>query len=195
MLTGKEHFYSEWLEMVRSVVKDGPILDLGTPRPFQKEMAVVRDVSASPVFCADYVPSPDVDLLADAHELPFADGSIGGLLCSHVLEHVRDPYSVVQEVRRIMKPGGLAYFTVLDFWPYHANPGVYPDYHRFKPDAIDLLFSDWRSVRTLRGGGVAQIITTYLPNRIRPLGQWVANRFDKRYPTTMTPIVYVLAEA
>ncbi|MEA2900188.1 MAG: hypothetical protein QOH36_75 [Actinomycetota bacterium] len=195
MLSGKEYFYAEWLELVTAVVQQGPVLDLGTPRPFQKEMAPLRTRSATPVFCADYVPSPGVDLVADAHALPFAAGSVGGVLCSHVLEHVRDPRHVVSEVHRVLKPGGLAYFTLLDFWPYHAKPGVYADYHRFKRDAVELLFEGWTAVRTLQGGGVGHIVLNYVPRIARRPGRLLANLVDRRVRSTMTPLLYVAAQA
>lgn len=195
MLDTREHFYHRWLKMVTDVVRDPPVMDLGTPAPFQKEMAALESVSARPVFCADYVPSPGVDLLADGHHLPLADGSLGAVLCSHVLEHVRDPRRVVDEVHRVLRPGGRAYFTLLDFWPYHAKPGVYPDYHRFKADAVDLLFGDWAGTEVLAGGGPVQILLNYLPEKARRPGQWLANRIDPRLQTTMTPVLYVVAQA
>lgn len=188
MLTGKEYFYGEWLDLVTSVVQRGPVLDLGTPQPFQKEMAALRAVSAGPVFCADYVISSGVDMVADAHALPVATGSVGAVLCSHVLEHVRDPRQVVSEVHRVLQPGGMAYFTLLDFWPYHAKPGVYADYHRFKPDAVTLLFEGWTAVRTLQGGGVGHIVLNYAPRLARRPAQRVANLLDRRVETTMTPL-------
>lgn len=42
-----------------------------------------------------------VNLLADAHFLPFRDKSIGNILCKSVLEHVGSPVKVVLEMRRI----------------------------------------------------------------------------------------------
>ncbi len=51
--------------------------------------------------------APDVDLLADVARLPFADGSIDGIVTRHTLEHVDDMLTVVEECWRVLRPGGL----------------------------------------------------------------------------------------
>jgi 2-polyprenyl-6-hydroxyphenyl methylase/3-demethylubiquinone-9 3-methyltransferase len=48
--------------------------------------------------------------------LPFADSSLDIAWCSEVLEHLFSPLYVMQQVRRILRPGGLFLVTV----PYHG---------------------------------------------------------------------------
>lgn len=48
---------------------------------------------------------------ADACKLPFKDSSFDCILCSEVLEHLKDPESCVSECRRILKGGGIATFA------------------------------------------------------------------------------------
>jgi len=43
---------------------------------------------------------------ADAGALPFADGSFDLVICSWVLEHLRNPEAVFAEVARVLRPGG-----------------------------------------------------------------------------------------
>ena len=38
--------------------------------------------------------------------LPFADGSLGGVLAILVIQHLPDPASFVTEIRRCLRPGG-----------------------------------------------------------------------------------------
>jgi SAM-dependent methyltransferase len=44
----------------------------------------------------------------DLTALPFADGSFDMVLCSHVLEHVADDGRAMTEVRRVLRPEGMA---------------------------------------------------------------------------------------
>jgi SAM-dependent methyltransferase len=48
-------------------------------------------------------------LICDAHDLPFADASIDGVVVQAVLEHVLDPYRCVQEIHRVLKPDAPVY--------------------------------------------------------------------------------------
>ena len=56
--------------------------------------------------------SEQIWMLGDGARLPFRDGSFDGLVCSEVLEHVLDDASVVREIARVLKPGGVAALTV-----------------------------------------------------------------------------------
>jgi SAM-dependent methyltransferase len=44
--------------------------------------------------------------LADARDLPFADGYFDGCRIERVLQHVPDPAAVLREVHRVLRPGG-----------------------------------------------------------------------------------------
>jgi SAM-dependent methyltransferase len=71
---------------------------------------------------------PNVDIVADAHELPFADNSLDAVFCEAVLEHVADPAKVVSEIFRCLKPGGLAYSAVPFLQAYHGYPHHYQNF-------------------------------------------------------------------
>lgn len=57
----------------------------------------------------DVVLDARTQILADAHDLPFADGTFDAVLCQGMLSCVADPERVVAEVHRVMAPGGLVY--------------------------------------------------------------------------------------
>lgn len=50
--------------------------------------------------------SPLADVKADICNLPFESNSFDVILCNHVLEHIPDDTKAIQELFRILKPGG-----------------------------------------------------------------------------------------
>jgi len=56
--------------------------------------------------------SPIADVKADICNLPFRDNSYDIILCNHVLEHIPDDKKAMQELFRIMKPGGYGIFQI-----------------------------------------------------------------------------------
>lgn len=54
----------------------------------------------------------DVDHRVDLQSLPFPDGSFDFVFASHVLEHVPDDRRALGELRRILRPGGVAVLPV-----------------------------------------------------------------------------------
>ena len=56
--------------------------------------------------------SPLADVKADICDLPFQDNSFDFILCNHVLEHIPDDTKAMQEILRILKPGGTAILQI-----------------------------------------------------------------------------------
>jgi SAM-dependent methyltransferase len=55
---------------------------------------------------------PGVDHDVDLENLPFEDRAYDFLFASHVLEHVRDDERALAEIRRVLRPGGIAVLPV-----------------------------------------------------------------------------------
>ena len=71
--------------------------------------------------------SPIADVKADICDLPFEDNSYDVILCNHVLEHIPDDTKAMQELYRVMKPGGFGIFQI----PQDLNRNV-----SFEDDSI-----------------------------------------------------------
>jgi len=69
-----------------------------------------------------------VDLVATAYRLPFAEGSIAGLHCEAVLEHLEHPEQAVVEMMRVLAPGGVVFAATPFLQPYHAYPDHYQNF-------------------------------------------------------------------
>jgi SAM-dependent methyltransferase len=61
--------------------------------------------------------SPIADVKADISDLPFPDNEFDFIICNHVLEHIPDDTKAMQEIYRVLAPGGTAILQV----PYKAD--------------------------------------------------------------------------
>jgi SAM-dependent methyltransferase len=55
-------------------------------------------------------------LCADGYHLPFGDRLFDAILLVAVLEHTREPWRLLAEARRVLKPGGRAVIVVPNDW-------------------------------------------------------------------------------
>jgi SAM-dependent methyltransferase len=69
-----------------------------------------------------------LDARGDAHALPFVDGAFDVVLCTEVLEHLVEPQRAIDEMHRVLKPGGQLLLTTRFLFPIHDAPH---DYFRF----------------------------------------------------------------
>jgi Methyltransferase domain len=56
--------------------------------------------------------SPLADVKADICNLPFQDNEYDIIFCNHVLEHIPDDTKAMQELFRVLKPGGMAILQI-----------------------------------------------------------------------------------
>jgi SAM-dependent methyltransferase len=78
-----------------------------------------------------------VDLFASAYEIPVDDGSFDSAICTSVLEHLEDPERALRECLRILRPDGVAIYSVPFIWHLHEEPR---DFYRFSKHGLIYLF-------------------------------------------------------
>ena len=111
-------FWELWQEWMEPVQSDSPmIVDLGTgPGMFLNAIKqLYPQARATGIEIAEYMLDASVELSegceiieADLHNphLPFADGSVDAVFASVVIHEMDQPVKALQEVHRILKPGG-----------------------------------------------------------------------------------------
>ncbi|MFQ5778412.1 MAG: class I SAM-dependent methyltransferase [Terriglobia bacterium] len=81
----------------------------------------------------DFQLGPGVNLVTDVVALPFADNSLGAVICADTLEHVKEFWRAPAEVHRVLRPGGWFLLVTVMQFRIHDFPA---DYYRFTPAAI-----------------------------------------------------------
>jgi SAM-dependent methyltransferase len=61
------------------------------------------------VVYSDVALAPDTHVIADAHDIPFANATFEAVFAVAVLEHVADPFRCVAEIQRVLVPRGFVY--------------------------------------------------------------------------------------
>ena len=97
----------------------------------------------------DLVAIAGVDVAADAERLPFASNVFARVECDAVLEHVRNPARAMEEIRRVVAPGGYVHLVTPFCHPFHEYPA---DFRRFTLDGLkelagplELVAEGWRT--------------------------------------------------
>ena len=80
---------------------DGRILDIGGGT------AHIKDFRPD-IISTDILSFPGIDVVADAHRLPFPDEFFTGVVMLDVLHHLERPIEFLREASRVLKPGGRA---------------------------------------------------------------------------------------
>lgn len=125
-------FHPQWLMPARKLESEllncqGWILDIGSAsRWLEAEVSErARYVALDYPMTALGLYGTRPDVFGDASVLPFADASIDAVACFEVMEHVRHPERVLDEIARVLKPGGSAYFSMPFLYPVHDAPHDY----------------------------------------------------------------------
>lgn len=113
------------------------ILDIGS-KDARGCYAFGSPPEGSTVLCADIAAGPGVDIVCDAHDMRenLADNTIDCVVTISTLEHVKKPWIVVDEIYRVLKPGGMLYVNTPWVFPFHADPN---DHYRFSHRGLEIL--------------------------------------------------------
>ena len=72
-----------------------------------------------------------VRIIGDAQALGIRDASFPALLCTEVLEHLPEPQRAVDEMYRVLEPGGTLLLTTRFLFPIHDAPHDYFRYTKY----------------------------------------------------------------
>lgn len=149
------------------------------------------------------------DLIGTAYNIPASDNYFDCALCTAVLEHLEEPESAIKECSRVLKPGGIAIYSVPFIWHIHEEPR---DFFRYTIYGLEYLFKksgfEIIEIKPLSGFVVTffQLHLYYLSGKlnrglikatrlfeayvylINRLGLWL-NKFDRSHSWTYAYVV------
>jgi SAM-dependent methyltransferase len=91
--------YAEYHRRLESACPPGPLLDIGGGSAHFKSYR-------ESVTSLDILPFPGIDVVADAHHMPFPDGEFAGIVMLDVLHHLQRPLDFLREAARVLQLGG-----------------------------------------------------------------------------------------
>src|SRR3954466_12832069 len=79
----------------------------------------------------DIKPGIGVQIIGDAQALGIRDASVEVVLCTEVLEHLPEPQRAIDEMFRVLEPGGTLLLTTRFLFPIHDAPHDYFRYTKY----------------------------------------------------------------
>lgn len=96
----------------------------------------------------DIIDGPSVDVVADLniYPMPFEDNSADIVRSSHCFEHLDNTVALMEDIHRILKPGGLLEFTV----PHVSNIEFFRDPTHKRPFTLGTMDYFVREIETVK---------------------------------------------
>ena len=110
--------YDPWVHrtILQSMTDDQVVLEIGSGNMTLDDPSIIR---------LDVTLTPFVDIVADAHALPFLPGTFDYIFSLAVFEHLRDPFEASQSIFETLKDGGYIYHECNFVFSYHGYPHHY----------------------------------------------------------------------
>ena len=123
-----QKIYDEWYQLIVAYLPPGSarVLELGSGAGFLRDY--IPDLVTS-----DFLRIPDISLVLDAHEMPFADDRLGAIVMTDVLHHLSSPRLFFNEATRCVERGGR--IIMVEPWVTAWSTIVYSKLHHEPFDA------------------------------------------------------------
>ena len=125
------------------------------------ELARVRELFAAMRAAGEVPDGAEADVKeGDALALPFADAEFDRVIAAEVLEHIPADIQAIQELARVLRPGGTLAVSVPRWLPEVVCWKLSEDYHDV-PGGHIRIYTDEELVAKIRGAGLAHVGTGY----------------------------------
>ena len=144
---------------------DGPVLHIGSRSQVIDQKVEGRftwreALQGRELIGADLEAGENVDVVLDitwdADRITQAVGArqFRSVICSHLLEHVRNPFDAAENIASLLEPGGQVFVQVPWVQGFHDFPD---DYWRISFSALKVLFDGFETVDAFYSGGSSDV--------------------------------------
>lgn len=142
--TLKEHWYFVLQDLENEIIKykqlmTGRVLDFGCGQKPYEQLFNASQYIGLEYDCEISRMGNKADAFYDGKTFPFEDNSFDNAISTQVLEHVPNPYECMNEVARVLKPGGYLMLSVPFLQEQHGAPY---DFQRFTEFGIRTMFEN-----------------------------------------------------
>lgn len=155
--------YAKWDHNLK-----GKILEIGGGKN-------VRYCKNSTTLNLDSTINPDI--LASGYNLPFADNAFDTIIATEVLEHLKSPQLLINEIHRVLRPNGSFFLTTRFIHEIHGE-----DYFRYTKLSLETLFKQFEMIYVQEHGSVFSVLFYLLTFVFPPAGRTLNMVFRYFYP-------------
>ena len=137
VLRRRREVFTRWIEKLPLTALS--VLDLGGR--LQPYRPLLGD-RISRYLALDLHPSPLVSVIASGEQMPLPDDCFDLVICTQVLEYVASPPRLIEEARRVLKPGGCLFLSAPAVFPRDSEQDLW----RFTSAGLANLLSAFREV-------------------------------------------------
>ena len=178
VLRERRRIFDHWLARLSSNRLD--VLDVGGRiQPYRSLIAnrLHRYVAV------DLRSTPLVSIVARAEQLPLRDSQFDLVLCTQMLEYIADPSMVIDEIHRVLRPGGTLLLSVPSACPMDAEQECW----RFLPQGLRQLLAGFTGVEIVAEGGSVVGFFRTINTCVDMFARYPAVRSAYRY--TLCPLI------
>lgn len=178
--------YQRIAEFFRTGERSGKVLEVSGEKGAIYRMFDPAEIE----YCATSYPDEDVQAIS------FPDGSFDYVICDQVIEHIPHPQQAVDELYRVLKPGGWLLLAVPFMDPIHTRPDNVSDFWRFTPEGLRHLVRHFSRVYQCEGWGNREALAIvlfgglqkYVPVSGHPYLERVTSYNEAAYPLSVWAI-------
>ncbi len=133
-----DHIHDKKLKQYAAIYLTGRLIDIGCgTKVYRNLLAPYVDEHVGLDHEKTFHDKSNIDIFGSAYKIPVADESFDSAVCTAVLEHLEEPEQALRECYRILKPGGVAIYSVPFIWHLHEEPR---DFYRYSKYGLEYLF-------------------------------------------------------